>query len=197
MNHVAFDVAPEKMEEYRDRLVAAGIDCTEIANHDDSEWGISDDMHPGVFVRSIYFQDPDGILLEFACWMRDFTPADVSARPGQGRRRPPGRRARAPGPAHPGLIRPADPPTPAHPLRHRPMPRLRQVPKDEATAPIVTTMYEWLFEGRDPVAEPGRWDGTTGDWWTVFAISPDILDHCVKGFGLYQSPDTGPRPQAA
>ena len=64
------------------------------------------------------------------------------------------------------------------------MPRLRQVPKDEATAPIVTTMYE----GRDPVAEPGRWDGTTGDWWTVFALSPDILDHCVKGFGLYQSP---------
>ncbi len=69
------------------------------------------------------------------------------------------------------------------------MPRLRQVPKDEATAPIVTTMYEWLFEGRDPVAEPGRWDGTTGDWWTVFANSPEILDHCVKGFGLYQSPD--------
>ena len=69
------------------------------------------------------------------------------------------------------------------------MPRLRQVPKDEATAPIVTTMYEWLFEGRDPVAEPGRWDGTTGDWWTVFANSPDILDHCVKGFGLYQSPE--------
>ena len=69
------------------------------------------------------------------------------------------------------------------------MPRLRQVPKDEATAPIVTTMYEWLFEGRDPVTEPGRWDGTTGDWWTVFANSPDILDHCVKGFGLCQSPD--------
>jgi alkylhydroperoxidase family enzyme len=67
------------------------------------------------------------------------------------------------------------------------MPRLRQIPKDEATAPIVVSMYEWLFEGRDPVAEPGRWDGTPGDWWTVFANSPDILDHCVKGFGLYQS----------
>jgi alkylhydroperoxidase family enzyme len=49
-------------------------------------------------------------------------------------------------------------------------------------------MYEWLFEGRDPVAEPGRWDGTTGDWWTVFALVPDVLDHAVKGFGLYQSP---------
>ena len=49
-------------------------------------------------------------------------------------------------------------------------------------------MYEWLFEGRDPVSEPGRWDGTKGDWWTVFALVPDVLDHAVKGFGLYQSP---------
>src|SRR5271157_2889601 len=81
MNHVAFDVAPEKIEEYRDRLIAAGVDCTEIANHDDSEWGISDTMHPGVYVRSIYFQDPDGILLEFACWLREFNVHDVSHTP--------------------------------------------------------------------------------------------------------------------
>ncbi len=102
-----------------------------------------------------------------------------------------------PAPAHPSepskpSAGPVDPP-----ITDPSMPRLRQVPKDEATAPIVTTMYEWLFEGRDPVAEPGRWDGTTGDWWTVFANSPDILDHCVKGFGLYQSPDTGARPETA
>jgi len=38
-------------------------------------------MHPGVFVRSIYFQDPDGILLEFACWTRQFGPDDVSHQP--------------------------------------------------------------------------------------------------------------------
>ena len=82
MNHVAFDVAPEKIEEYRDRLVAAGIDCTEVANHDDSEWGIADTLHPGVFVRSIYFQDPDGILLEFACWTRPMgQPGDVRHEP--------------------------------------------------------------------------------------------------------------------
>jgi hypothetical protein len=81
MNHVAFDVAPEKIEEYRERLLAAGIDCTEIANHDDSEFGISDEMHRGVYVRSVYFQDPDGILLEFACWLREFEPSDVSHTP--------------------------------------------------------------------------------------------------------------------
>ncbi len=60
---------------------AAGVDCTDVANHDDSEWGISDDLHPGVFIRSIYFQDPDGILLEFACWTRSLTPQDVSHSP--------------------------------------------------------------------------------------------------------------------
>jgi len=70
MNHVAFDVPPERIEQYRDRLVAAGVDCTEVANHDDSEFGISQEVNPDVFIRSIYFQDPDGILLEFACWTR-------------------------------------------------------------------------------------------------------------------------------
>jgi alkylhydroperoxidase family enzyme len=69
------------------------------------------------------------------------------------------------------------------------MPRLRQVPKDEATAPIVTLMYDFLFEGRDPVAEPGTATGSPGDWWTVFALVPDVLDHAVAGFGLYDSPN--------
>lgn len=81
MNHVAFAVPPERIEQYRDRLRAAGVDCTDVANHDDSEWGISDEVHPGVYVRSIYFQDPDGILLEFACWTRDPAAGDVSHTP--------------------------------------------------------------------------------------------------------------------
>jgi len=81
MNHVAFSVPVDKIEEYRDKLRTAGVDCTDVANHDDSEWGIAKMAHPGVFIRSLYFQDPDGILLEFACWMRDMTPDDVSVRP--------------------------------------------------------------------------------------------------------------------
>lgn len=68
------------------------------------------------------------------------------------------------------------------------MARLRGVPRSEAAAPIVTVMYDLLFGDRDPVAEPGTSDGTTGDWWTVFALVPDILEHAVQGFGLYQSP---------
>jgi catechol 2,3-dioxygenase-like lactoylglutathione lyase family enzyme len=81
MNHVAFNVPAEKMEEYRDRLRAKGITCTEILNHDDSPRQVSRTMHPGVFVRSLYFMDPDGILLEFAAWTRVFTEDDVRHTP--------------------------------------------------------------------------------------------------------------------
>lgn len=69
------------------------------------------------------------------------------------------------------------------------MPRLREVPRAEATAEIVETMYQQLFGDRDPVAQPGTATGTPGNWWTVFALVPDVLQHAVRGFGLYRSPD--------
>ena len=76
------------------------------------------------------------------------------------------------------------------------MPRLRQVPRDESNAPIVTMMYDLLFgPDRDPVSDPGTATGTPGDWWPVFALVPDILEHCVQGFGLYQSPKRLLKPQ--
>ncbi len=81
MNHVAFDVAPEKIEEHAAKLRASGVPCTEVANHDDSEYGISKEMHDGVFIRSVYFFDPDGILLELSCWTRALTEADVAHEP--------------------------------------------------------------------------------------------------------------------
>ena len=68
-------------------------------------------------------------------------------------------------------------------------PRLRQIPRAEAKAEVVTRMYDLLFGDRDPVAEPGTATGTRGDWWTVFANSPDVLDHCVRGFALYRNPE--------
>ena len=77
------------------------------------------------------------------------------------------------------------------------MPRLREVPKSEASAPIVARMYERLFGDRDPVAEPGTATGTPGDWWTVFALVPDMFEHAVRGFGLYRSPDRTLDPDAA
>ena len=77
MNHVAFDVAPDKIDAYRERLVSIGINCTEVVNHDDSESGVSEDVSPSTFVRSIYFKDPDGMQLEFAAWARELTAEDV------------------------------------------------------------------------------------------------------------------------
>lgn len=67
------------------------------------------------------------------------------------------------------------------------MPRLGQVPKDEAH-PFAQTMYTMLFGDRDPVAEPGTASGTPGNWWTVFAQIPDAFDHTTAGFGFYRSP---------
>jgi alkylhydroperoxidase family enzyme len=79
---------------------------------------------------------------------------------------------------------------PARPKRQAPeMPRLRQVSRAEAQASeVVTKTYDLLFGDRDPVAEPGTSTGTRGDWWTVFALVPDVLDHCNRGFALYRNP---------
>jgi alkylhydroperoxidase family enzyme len=69
------------------------------------------------------------------------------------------------------------------------MTRLRQIPRAEVTSPVVMSMYQRLFGDRDPVAEPGTATGTPGDWWTVFANSPDVLEHAGRGFGLYAGPE--------
>ena len=81
MNHVAFNVPPEQMEAYRDKLRASGVKTTEILNHDNSPMQVSREWTDEVFVRSLYFQDPDDILLEFAAWTKVFTEADVSHKP--------------------------------------------------------------------------------------------------------------------
>lgn len=81
MNHVAFDVAPEQMEAYRDRLEEKGVRVTPIMNHDASPSQVSMELTETTFVRSIYFFDPDGICLEFAAWTRVFRPDDVEHAP--------------------------------------------------------------------------------------------------------------------
>ena len=81
MNHVAFNVASDKIEECRERLLALGIECTEVVNHDDSERKVSEEISSSTFVRSIYFKDPDGMQLEIACWARELTVDDVDYTP--------------------------------------------------------------------------------------------------------------------
>ncbi len=75
------------------------------------------------------------------------------------------------------------------------MPRLAQIPRSDDNPKIVRRMYTLLFGDRDPVAEPGTATGTPGDWWTVFANSPDVLEHAVQGFALYASPERKVPPE--
>ena len=56
------------------------------------------------------------------------------------------------------------------------MPRLREIPRAEAPNEYVLRAYDRMFgPDRDPVAEPGTATGTPGNWWTVFANSPELL----------------------
>ena len=82
MNHIAFDIPHERIEEYRDKLRAKGVEVTEVINHDDTPQQVNRTINDGTFVRSIYFFDPDGILLEFAGWTRELgTEGDLRYKP--------------------------------------------------------------------------------------------------------------------
>jgi catechol 2,3-dioxygenase-like lactoylglutathione lyase family enzyme len=81
LNHLAFHVPAEKFDEYRKRLKDKGVRVGPVLNHDESPAQVSATVHPGVYVRSFYFQDPDGITLEFACWTKEFTASDVVTEP--------------------------------------------------------------------------------------------------------------------
>lgn len=55
------------------------------------------------------------------------------------------------------------------------MPRLRQVPLAEVTDSRVRATYQKHFEGRDPIERPGTKGGTPGNWWTVYALDPELF----------------------
>lgn len=71
MNHVAFKVAPESLEAYRDRLEEKGVKTTPVLHHADVPEGFVPQVDDKTFLSSFYFFDPDGILLEFAAPVRD------------------------------------------------------------------------------------------------------------------------------
>ena len=87
MHHLAFDVAPEKFDEYVAKLRAKGIPISRVTNHSTAlqghhkpDWDPASDGGD-VFVRSVYFKDPNGIVLEFACWTTTFDESDVIHEP--------------------------------------------------------------------------------------------------------------------
>jgi catechol 2,3-dioxygenase-like lactoylglutathione lyase family enzyme len=83
MNHVAFDMDESELEASIGRLQAAGVHVSVpvVVNHDDSPMGVSREMNDGVWVRSVYFRDPNGIMLEFAAITRPFRPEDIAHAP--------------------------------------------------------------------------------------------------------------------
>ena len=83
MNHIAINVRADKFDDYYNRLIEKGIEVTPVLNHDDSPTQSSAELHPGVFVRSVYFFDPDGVCLEFAAWTKVFDDSDVAHDPVQ------------------------------------------------------------------------------------------------------------------
>lgn len=68
------------------------------------------------------------------------------------------------------------------------MPRLSLVARKDVSDPLVLFMYDRKFPGRDPATEPGMTaSGAPGNYEAVFAHSPDVLEHSVRGFHLKQT----------
>ncbi|MEV0612244.1 carboxymuconolactone decarboxylase family protein [Nonomuraea sp. NPDC050404] len=61
------------------------------------------------------------------------------------------------------------------------MPRLRRVPREEMTDPVLRFFHERLI-----LPGGGTATGSPGDWWEVFALDAKIFRHCVKGFQVYR-----------
>jgi catechol 2,3-dioxygenase-like lactoylglutathione lyase family enzyme len=80
MNHIAINVDADRFDEYYEKLKAKGVKVSMVMNHDNSPNQISPTVTDDVFVRSVYFFDPDGVCLEFAAWTREVGgDADVAA----------------------------------------------------------------------------------------------------------------------
>ncbi|MBE9037901.1 VOC family protein [aff. Roholtiella sp. LEGE 12411] len=70
LNHLALNVPLEKLEEYREKLIAKGVQTTPVLHHADVPSGYALEPDESTFISSFYFFDPDGILLEFAANVR-------------------------------------------------------------------------------------------------------------------------------
>ena len=65
--HFAFEAgSPAALAARRDALRAAGIETTDVVDHG--------------WAQSVYFRDPNGVSLEYACVVRDLTEADATLR---------------------------------------------------------------------------------------------------------------------
>ena len=78
INHLALNIPVDKFEEYREKLIAKGVHVSDV-----KYWTVDEQCRPVfvrdpeassyVFMKSLYFRDPNGIQLEFAAWTRAMT----------------------------------------------------------------------------------------------------------------------------
>jgi catechol 2,3-dioxygenase-like lactoylglutathione lyase family enzyme len=80
MNHLGISIPLDKFDAYVERLRSKGV-AVYVINHDDSPAGGAAEMHDGVWIRSMYFRDPNGIHMELACLTRAWRPEDVAHDP--------------------------------------------------------------------------------------------------------------------
>lgn len=71
------------------------------------------------------------------------------------------------------------------------MPRLSEVPTSDERAqnPFVKWMYNYKFGDQDFETAPGNVTGVTGNCETVVAHVPAVMEHTIRGFEFFFSPD--------
>jgi alkylhydroperoxidase family enzyme len=70
------------------------------------------------------------------------------------------------------------------------MPLLRQVSLAEIHDEDIRAHFRRTFGDRDPVTDPGTDTGTPGDWWTTFALAPDVLRNSADFLMLAADPES-------
>ena len=79
MNHVAFKVAADKIDAYRESLVAKGVTVSPVVSHDDVVTGkdarTAAQATDQTWLRSCYFFDPDGVMLELCADLQPGSPS--------------------------------------------------------------------------------------------------------------------------
>ncbi len=67
-HHIALAVdSLGELEAFREKLVRKGVGVSEVVDHD--------------FIKSVYFRDPNGILLEVSAYVRELAEGDLMADP--------------------------------------------------------------------------------------------------------------------
>ena len=90
LNHLAFNVAPEMIPRYKEKLESLGVWVSPIMYHYKDTATIGVELKgEQIWLTSIYFRDPDGVQLEFGAWWRPFEDDDVSHKPASRQDAPP------------------------------------------------------------------------------------------------------------